>query len=230
MLSIPPPCKVAASVCHSIVISTEVENDPVHGSAYAFGKDSNNVFGAGKTSAGSLERLVPYRLDNWRNNVYEVSCGDNHTAFIEKGIKERDGQLCTCGLGNRGRLGYRNPSHGQDARVEVEDMWTMQTPKRVSFPNSIGILRVSCGGDHTLVLDTLCRVWAFGMNSEGQCGQGHARDVREPTLVQDLVEPVTHISGGGFHSLCVMNGKVEQILSKIICGHRFWENVTHALD
>ena len=87
-------------------------------------------------------------------------------------------------------------------------MWTMMNPKRVSFPNSIGIVRVSCGSDHTLVIDTLCRVWAFGMNCDGQCGVGNAKDVRHPTLVQDLEEMVSHVSAGGCHSLCVMNGQV----------------------
>lgn len=72
-------------------------------------------------------------------------------------------------------------------------------------PNpAVGVSKICCGADHCLALCSQDHLYTWGANSEGQCGVGHFRDVRSPTLVEYLKDAsVSHISAGEKHSLVV---------------------------
>lgn len=45
---------------------------------------------------------------------------------------------------------------------------------------------IAVGAEHTLALTSTGDVWAWGMNTDGQCGLGHTSVVREPQRVAEL--------------------------------------------
>jgi alpha-tubulin suppressor-like RCC1 family protein len=72
-------------------------------------------------------------------------------------------------------------------------------------PRGVGVLSVSCGGGHTLVLLESGEVLACGLNDCGQCGHVGA-SLATPTPVQGLPPDVCFVSAGNFHSLAVTAG------------------------
>lgn len=72
--------------------------------------------------------------------------------------------------------------------------------------------QVACGARHSLAVDALGGVWAWGWNAYGQCGtgdqgtsRGHA-DVRAPWRLRSGVlagVPVVAVAGGLGHSLAL---------------------------
>lgn len=45
------------------------------------------------------------------------------------------------------------------------------------------IAQISLGAEFSLVLDEKGNVWAWGTNSDGQCGPGHFTTVNEPICI-----------------------------------------------
>src|SRR5690606_7302350 len=77
------------------------------------------------------------------------------------------------------------------------------------------IKQISCGGDHSLVLNEDGQVFSFGTNKCGQLGLGHNKDSNIPELIPNL-HHIKQISCGGDHSL-VLN-EVGQVSRMDISG------------
>lgn len=45
---------------------------------------------------------------------------------------------------------------------------------------------ITCGEDHSLILDQEGKIWAFGLNLNGELGLGHDEQVDKPTKISDL--------------------------------------------
>jgi alpha-tubulin suppressor-like RCC1 family protein len=74
------------------------------------------------------------------------------------------------------------------------------TPQQLA--NSAGVVQVSAGGAHSLVLSSDGTVWARGNNWFGQLGNG--TDTASSTLIQvPGLTGVVQVSAGGFHSLAL---------------------------
>jgi alpha-tubulin suppressor-like RCC1 family protein len=81
--------------------------------------------------------------------VAQVSCGANHSAFLDT-----SGRLYTCGMGEQGQLG-----HGHCDKLTH--------PKQVVKINE-QVAMVACGQTHTLVLTyDIGHVYSFGSNTYG---------------------------------------------------------------
>lgn len=65
------------------------------------------------------------------------------------------------------------------------------------------IIMIAPAGGHTLALDSLGRVWAWGYNSLGQLGDGTCSDSYVPKLIQ--IDHVTQIAAGGSTSFALKN-------------------------
>lgn len=168
-----------------------------------------------------MERTTPSKIEGFKD-VYEVSCGVMHTMFLVKKPDDTGGFLYGLGLGTRGRLGVRpwEANHWPKSEIPdesagegIEDAWFVEKqPARIVFkkyPSAhVRILRVQCGGDHTICLDTTGKLYSFGMNFSGQLGLGHFDDVKDPTKIDfgmpdDEVE-IAHFACGARHSLVAM--------------------------
>lgn len=172
---------------------------------YGWGRNHNNVLGLG---VEVKERSYPGQVEHFaRSHVFQVSCGLNHTAILIKQFNQSGGKLYTCGLGNKGRLGYTKTKFGEE--TSETDAWFTPKPIRVKFPDKVKIARVSCGADHTLALTDKGEIWAWGVGQFGNIGTGNTNDEFEPVKIEFGGKDafVTHCAAGGKHSLaCTKDG------------------------
>ena len=123
-----------------------------------------DVFGqlANGTTTG-----VVYVATQVLTNVAAAAAGQTHTV-----IAKTDGTLWGAGDATSGKLGQ-----GSTAGI-------IQTPAQVS--GFTGAIAVAAGRSHTLVLKSDGTVWAYGLNSAGQLGDGTTTNRSAPVQVIGL--------------------------------------------
>ncbi|CAE7524611.1 Herc4 [Symbiodinium sp. KB8] len=171
---------------------------------YGWGRNVYSVVGLGEEVRSAN---VPTHIRC--PDLEEVACGHSHTLFLRKtpGLGP-GGDVYGCGLGNRGRQGYRNPDADDDDTPEVEDIWYVPTPKPIPIKKGVAIVRIVCGSDHSMVLDMHGLIYAWGQNGSGQCGVGRVGDVlsAEPVVMPSIKGGqvlVAHMAAGSQHSMFV---------------------------
>ena len=121
----------------------------VRGEVYVFGEGE-----MGKTGVGSEKDVFHPTLIPGLSGVKSVSCGSRHSACVDG-----EGHLYTWGCNDHGQLG-----HG-------ENLKNISEPKRVTKGiKQRRFVQVSCGSDHTAVLDESGNVFTFGENRNGKIG------------------------------------------------------------
>jgi alpha-tubulin suppressor-like RCC1 family protein len=105
------------------------------------------------------------------HKIIQISCGDHHSAALNN-----NGELFTWGGGgqyNRGQCG-----HG--------DLNEYEQPKRVDFfqVNNKKVVKIACGGYHTIILSENNELFAFGKGTYGQLGYGGSEDSVYPIQVK----------------------------------------------
>ena len=121
-----------------------------------------------------------YRINLYkhRRDSFSISAGTQHNLILNNGY------VFSFGYNYYGQLG-----HGDDK--------DRSTPTRIT---TNGIVDVSTGWMHGLVLDESGKVYSFGYNSNGQLGLGHVHPLTVPTKITSL-NNIIAISAGGDHSL-----------------------------
>lgn len=201
-----PPKKIACAFYHNLSICNVGEDKAF--SVYSWGRNQYRVCGMAKANE---EKPAPTKITAPKSEAYEVACGLHHTVILVKNPKKEGGDLYCYGLGNHGRLGCKE--HEVEDDNPVEDVWhTTDAPRKVSFrmyPDA-QIIRVACGGDHTICLSSDAKLYSFGMNNDGQLGIGNYNDAREPKLIEDISKmEIVHFACGARHSLaCSADGQL----------------------
>ena len=119
-------------------------------------------------------------------HIRKVSCGGYHTIVMDE-----NNELYGFGKGIFGQCGYGQP----------EDT---DYPRKIIFndKNLNKIIDIKCGGEHTLFLSDIGRVYACGHGYFGQLGLGNNKNVKSPILVQSLSNKnIIEIATGWSHSL-----------------------------
>ncbi|CAM9865992.1 unnamed protein product, partial [Ectocarpus sp. 8 AP-2014] len=129
----------------------------------------------------------------------EVCCGRKHTVALMKG-----GFVMSWGTGYFGQLG-----HGDNASYRHPRLLRRLDPQRLGER----VVQVACGGYHSAVATDAGRVFTWGFNRYGQCGNGSKDNtVPEPSLVDlSRVTPgalgeVPKVLCGRHHSALVTRG------------------------
>jgi alpha-tubulin suppressor-like RCC1 family protein len=125
-----------------------------------------------------------------------VSCGFHHTALLTE-----NGQVFTWGAGSKGQLGHENVS---------DTLWVPKLVAGLSY-SVIGekIIKVVCGGNHTLALSKSGTLYSFGSNARGQLGLGDRNDRVEPRQVimdesiRSEMGTIVDFAAGFWHSVLV---------------------------
>lgn len=109
-------------------------------------------------------------LTNEQHTIAAVSCGIAHTFFLTS-----SGQLLACGQNVYGALGMDTKAE----EVLVPTVTEVNFQENAVMGDGKGasrIVHISCGGAHTMVVDSRGRVFATGSNTCGQLGLGHFKD------------------------------------------------------
>ena len=195
--------QVSAGGSHSLALGSD-------GNVYAWGANSSGRLGDGTTSP----RYTPVRVKTPDRKTYpdlpadftylQVSAGGDHSLALGS-----DGNAYACGSNGYGRLGD-GTGGSRNAPVRVK------TPDRSTYPDlpaDFTYLQVSAGYYHSLAVGSDGNVYAWGLNGNGQLGDGTTTERHAPVRVKtpdrktypDLPADFTYlqVSAGASHSLAV---------------------------
>jgi alpha-tubulin suppressor-like RCC1 family protein len=150
------------------------------GELWSWGLNSNGATGLGIND--SSRTLVPTRVGS-ANNWTKISCA-GHTLAINA-----SGELWAWGLNNFGQLGRNNTTSPQTTPVRIGSAsnWT----------------EVSAGSNHSLAINSLGELYAWGLNTTGRTGLGlTSGNTLVPTRV-GTASNWTKISADNTHNLAL---------------------------
>jgi len=137
-----------------------------------------------KLNNGEIQNQYLFRLLLNKMNITVPPNKTPRQVYIEKTI---GGKVWGFGRNALGQLGLRNYNN-----VTVPTL----------IPNLNGIIKISCGVQHTLALNNRGRVWGFGDGSRGQLNISSKYTVKSPELIPDL-ENIVEVSAGSDYSLAL---------------------------
>ena len=134
--------------------------------------------------------IVPVQVKNDNlTNIVAVSAGANHTVALRQ-----DGTVWAWGKNNYGQLG----------NTYTNDSWI--APVRVRDKDNKGIdniVAIATGQNHNLALRSDGSVYSWGLNADGQLGDG--TEINRSAVVKLNFASVTAIGTGLWHSFAVTN-------------------------
>ncbi|KAM5338406.1 putative E3 ubiquitin-protein ligase HERC6 isoform 2-T2 [Glossophaga mutica] len=130
-----------------------------------------------------LQRRAPPRGSDLR----QAACGERHSLLLLS-----DGTVHSCGDNSRGQLGRRGVPRGDH-------------PEPVKALETLQVVLVSCGKEHSLAVCHKGRVFAWGAGSEGQLGTEEFKEIIfTPKKIKTLTgKKIIQVSCGDYHSLAL---------------------------
>jgi alpha-tubulin suppressor-like RCC1 family protein len=176
---------IAVGNSHSLAL----KND---GSVFAWGSNSDGQLGDGtnttRTMPVSVVGLGP------GSNVIAIAAGGFHSLAVKS-----DGTVWAWGMNTNGQLGDGS-TLAKNAPVQVG----------VGFSSGNGPVVLAAGNAHSLIVKSDGTVWAWGLNSSGQLGDGDGTAAQKTSPVQVLgagdavfLTDVVNVAAGSTHSLAV---------------------------
>ncbi|XP_066137078.1 probable E3 ubiquitin-protein ligase HERC6 isoform X2 [Saccopteryx bilineata] len=176
--------------------STAGRGDPANFPLLAFlgaGEGSRQTWAGGWVPSGmhfcwgaGLGRLQRRDLAGGRE-LLQAACGERHALLLLS-----DGTVHSCGDNSRGQLGRRGEPRGD-------------RPEPIKALETLHVGVVSCGKEHSLVVCSKGRVFAWGAGSDGQLGIGEFKEiVFTPKKIKALTGiKIIQVSCGHYHSLAL---------------------------
>ncbi len=161
------------------------------GTVWSSGDNTHGQLGDGTTT----QRTSPVQVGGL-SSVTAVSAGYSNYSLALRS----DGTLWSWGSNLYGQLGIGDPSSLDDET----------TPVQVLMPASPVVTAVAAANAHALAVLADGTVWGFGINSQGQLGQGTSGGYYYDAPVQVLgvsgagvLSGITAVAGGSAHSLAL---------------------------
>ncbi len=186
-------------------VMTKVDYVAVGGGHSMILKNDDTLWAVGSNRYGQLgdksndNTVVPKKV---MTEVDQVSAGGNHTVILKK-----NGTLWAVGRNDSGQLGD-GTTNTTSTPVQVKDA-PPGDGGSVAQPIT-NVARISAGGNHTMIVKKNGELWAVGLNTSGQLGDGTTTNsltpvqVMEKPLVDGPVQPMTNVdqvSAGGSHTM-----------------------------
>lgn len=193
----------SAGSCHSLIVKKDA-------SLWACGRNEDGELGDGTTT----NSVIPVKI---MSDVACASAGDQRSFIVKK-----DGSLWACGNNKYGQLGdgtktnritpvkimdnVATVSTGMESLTLIiktdGSLWKVDYGSTNTIPIKIadGVVSVSAGRWHYLIIKDDGSLWACGDNNHGQLGDGTTTNRIEPVKIMDNV---VLASAGAFHSLFI---------------------------
>jgi alpha-tubulin suppressor-like RCC1 family protein len=177
-----------------------------NGSVFAVGYNGNGQLGDGTTS--TTNKLFPVQVlasaGTPLSNVVQVSAGSTHTVFLL-----RNGSVFAVGLNTSGQLGNGTTTNTVAGTYPVQ----VKTNATTFLTN---VVQVACGSIHTVFLLSNGSVFAVGLNTSGQLGNGTITNtvagtypVQVKTNATTFLTNVVQVACGASHTVFLLrNGSV----------------------
>eukprot|EP01083_Nonionella_stella_P113357 334164_1 len=149
-----------------------------------------NVYYTGDLCHGNYYDKTWVKMDIFANKqIIKIATGYNHSLFLQD-----NGTLWSVGLNYNGQIGLGNFTC---------EKTTIPTPVQYFVNEDIKVKDMKCGLYHNLVVDEEDKIYAWGYNGEGQCGDGRTEHIHTPQLIDCLREyDIENIECGALHSYC----------------------------
>lgn len=132
------------NACHSVIVTDE-------GITMTFGRNDKGQLGVGDTETKTLPVVVNALKGI---DVVAAACGRSHTLFLTS-----DGIVFACGDNKMGQCGTNQQSVQQ-----------ITTPTRIAFKENKRIVKIACGAEFSMIVDSDGRLYSFGHPEHGQLG------------------------------------------------------------
>jgi len=158
---------IAAGAKHSLSMT-------LAGGLYSWGDNTHGALGLGSSWSSHSTMDTPMPVQGLLGPARRVAAGGNHSAVIA-----RKGRLVLAGDNSCGQLGHR--------RWELAVSYDfIELP--MPFRTELCVRAVALGHEHSLLLTYHGHLYAFGKNSEGQCGCGIPPGSSQDAVIEVPVE------------------------------------------
>nr|CAB3488570.1 unnamed protein product [Digitaria exilis] len=200
------------TACHCVALDAE-------GRCYTWGRNENlvNIFFCplgsymlllfcGSTMAAEIESSpVPCIISEATNAV----CGADFTVWLSS---VEGSSILTAGLPQYGQLG-----HGTDNEYNAKDSSVKLTydpqprPRAIAAFSGKTVVKVACGTNHTVAVDSSGFVYTWGFGGYGRLGHREQKDEWQPRLVEvfqrhNVLPANAIVSAGSASSACTAGG------------------------
>ena len=157
------------------------------GDLSCWGYNQHGQLGNGTTTNSS----IPVAVGSLSSGVVAVAAGAYHACALDT-----EGGVSCWGMNTNGQLGS-------------ESTTISSNPLAVTGLSS-GVAAIAAGGFHTCALGTSGEVQCWGLNEDGQLGNGTTANSNVPVAVTGLSNAVAAITAGAYHTCALgTNGGVE---------------------
>uniref|UniRef100_A0A6N2KPB5 RCC1-like domain-containing protein n=1 Tax=Salix viminalis TaxID=40686 RepID=A0A6N2KPB5_SALVM len=190
--------KAGAGRSHTVVVTED-------GLSLAFGWNKHGQLGSG--SARNEIESSPVRC--LVSDVKTTACGADFTVWLSS---VEGASILSAGLPQYGQLG-----HGTDNEYNTKDSSVRLAYEAQPRPRAIAalsretIVKVACGTNHTVAVDSNGYVYTWGFGGYGRLGHREQKDEWVPRRVDvfsknNVLPPDTVISAGSVNSACTAGG------------------------
>ncbi|PKI45691.1 hypothetical protein CRG98_034007 [Punica granatum] len=183
---------------HTVVVTED-------GNSLAFGWNKHGQLGSGSVrneiEASPVRCLV--------SEVKTTACGADFTVWL---TSVEGASILTAGLPQYGQLG-----HGTDNEYNTKDSSVrlayeaQPRPKAIASLSGETIVKVACGANHTVAVDSNGYVYTWGFGGYGRLGHREQKDEWAPRRVDifqrnNVLPPDAVVSAGSVNSACTAGG------------------------
>ncbi|CAL9101685.1 unnamed protein product [Musa textilis] len=180
--------QISAGYHHSAAVTAD-------GELFIWGNNSSGQLGLGKSTKSIV--YLPTRVDFLVGiNIKMVALGSEHTIAITD-----VGDALSWGAGDSGRLGHGHKSSLFGFSVSSSEY----TPRLIKSLEGVKIKTVAAGMLHSACIDEKGSVFIFGERSTNKLEIGEGKNIRTPTVVQEIPDS-EEVACGGYHTCIVTSG------------------------
>ncbi|KAI8016404.1 Protein RCC2 [Camellia lanceoleosa] len=183
---------------HTVVVTND-------GFSFAFGWNKHGQLGSGSAKNEIESSPVRCLVSEIKNAV----CGADFTVWLSS---VEGASILTAGLPQYGQLG-----HGTDNEYNTKDSSVrlayeaQPRPKAIASLSGETIVKVACGTNHTVAVDSNGFVYTWGFGGYGRLGHREQKDEWAPRRVDvftrnNVLPPNAVISAGSVNSSCTAGG------------------------
>jgi alpha-tubulin suppressor-like RCC1 family protein len=172
--------------------------------------DSNEIYD--EVWAKEYTKLFNMNISN-KSPLQIIKTGSCHTMTINS-----KGRVFSWGWNNYGQCGqpmytsYKNnfalPEVYRDKKGNIQNIPNinyLHSGRSLNIDGLGPVKSVTCGEDHSFLIDENGNVFAFGNNGKGQLGLGNIWEIEKPQLITSLKGKVKEIHSSGDLNLAVTN-------------------------
>ena len=167
------------------------------GRVFAWGLNTNGQLGDGSVISKTTPTLISFNSLSSNERVTSIAAGYDHSLAVTN-----LGRVFAWGLNTSGQLG-----NGGNSTLR-------SSPTLITLPNlnvSESIASIQASANHSMVLTSASRVFAWGFNTNGELGIGSTSSANTPALVTfnslNQGETISNLYVGEFHNFALTSSK-----------------------